>query len=159
MNVKPTSRRVVTSPVGPLTIGVAADRLAEVGFGPREERGPAHELIRSADAQLSEYFAGERTAFDLPLEIPGEGLLARVLTALLDVPYGDTVSYGELTSRLGLAAAQAREVGAALGRNPIAIVVPCHRVIGADGSLTGFGGGVGRKRRLLDLESPQLQLA
>jgi methylated-DNA-[protein]-cysteine S-methyltransferase len=159
MNVKPRSRRVVSSPVGPLSIGVAGDRLAEVAFDAKEERGPAHPLIRTAEAQLGEYFGGERTAFDLPLEIPGEGLLARVLSALLDVSYGETLSYGELTRRLGLEVTQAREVGAAIARNPIAIVIPCHRVIGADGSLTGFGGGLGRKRRLLDLESPQLQLA
>ena len=85
--------------------------------------------------------------------------MASVLTALAEVPYGETVSYKELTLAAGLDPAQVREVGAALGRNPLAIVLPCHRVIGSDGSLVGFGGGLERKRRLLDLEAPQLTLA
>ncbi len=82
-----------------------------------------------------------------------------MLTALAEVPYGETISYKELTLAAGLDLAQVREVGAALGRNPLAIVLPCHRVIGSDGSLVGFGGGLERKRRLLDLEAPQLTLA
>jgi methylated-DNA-[protein]-cysteine S-methyltransferase len=116
-------------------------------------------VLDSAARQLGEYFAGQRTSFDLPLATPAEGILGRVLTALAPVPFGETVSYKELTIAAGLDLSQVRDVGSTLGRNPLAIVLPCHRVIGADGSLVGFGGGLKRKRALLDLEAPQLQLA
>jgi methylated-DNA-[protein]-cysteine S-methyltransferase len=102
-------------------------------------------------AQLHEYFAGERTSFDIPLELEGTEFQLRVWNALCDIPYGETISYGELARRIDQPTA-ARGVGMANGSNPIAVIVPCHRVIGADGSLTGYGGGVERKRLLLDLE-------
>lgn len=104
-------------------------------------------------AQLAEYFAGERTAFHLPLVMDGTPFQQRVWAALREIPYGETRSYGELARRVGRPEA-ARAVGLANGRNPISVIVPCHRVIGADGSLTGFGGGIERKRTLLALESP-----
>jgi methylated-DNA-[protein]-cysteine S-methyltransferase len=103
--------------------------------------------------QLREYFAGERTSFDLPLEMDGTDFQRRVWGALREIPYGETRSYGELSRDLGLGARGARAVGLANGRNPISVIVPCHRVIGADGSLTGFGGGLDRKRILLELEA------
>lgn len=111
----------------------------------------APEAFADVVAQLGEYFAGARTRFDLPLAPAGTPFQRDVWTALLEIPYGQTRSYGELARRVGRPNAS-RAVGAANGRNPIAVIVPCHRVIGADGSLTGFGGGLDRKRLLLDLE-------
>ena len=107
--------------------------------------------------QLGEYFAGDRREFDLELELRGSEFERRVWDALREIPYGETRAYGEIAIAIG-APGQARAVGAANGRNPIAVVVPCHRVIGADGSLTGYAGGLERKRLLLDLEAPLAQL-
>jgi methylated-DNA-[protein]-cysteine S-methyltransferase len=102
--------------------------------------------------QLAEYFEGRRTTFDLPLVMAGNDFERRAWRALQEIPYGETISYGEQARRIGAPSA-ARAVGTANGRNPISIVVPCHRVIGANGSLTGYGGGLERKRTLLDLEA------
>jgi methylated-DNA-[protein]-cysteine S-methyltransferase len=107
--------------------------------------------------QLAEYFAGGRTAFDLPLRMEGTPFQQRVWAALREIDYGETTTYGALARGLGAPGA-ARAIGLANGRNPIAVIVPCHRVIGADGSLTGFGGGLERKRLLLELESPAAPL-
>jgi methylated-DNA-[protein]-cysteine S-methyltransferase len=104
--------------------------------------------LGSTRAQLTEYFAGERSGFDLPLAPEGTSFQRKVWNALCEIPYGETISYGELARRIGQPTA-ARAVGLANGSNPLPIVVPCHRVIGADGSLTGFGGGIERKRWLL----------
>lgn len=109
-------------------------------------------------AQLREYFAGERTAFDVPLQLDGTPFERTVWSALQEIPYGETASYGEIARRVGQPTA-ARAVGLANGRNPISVIVPCHRVIGANGSLTGYGGGLERKRTLLELEQPSVQLA
>lgn len=109
-------------------------------------------------AQLEQYFAGRRQRFELELAPTGGAFERRVWAALTEVPYGATVSYGEIARRVG-APTSARAVGTANGRNPIVVVVPCHRVIGADGTLTGYGGGLGRKRWLLDLEAGVQQLA
>jgi methylated-DNA-[protein]-cysteine S-methyltransferase len=106
----------------------------------------------AATAQLREYFAGERSEFDLELRLEGGAFERQVWEELLRIGYGETVSYGEIARRVGHPGS-ARAVGAANGRNPIAIIVPCHRVIGADGSLTGYGGGLECKRTLLDLEA------
>ena len=108
-------------------------------------------------AQLREYFAGERVAFDVPLAMHGSGFELKVWRALVGNPYGETASYGEIAARVGQPSA-ARAVGLANGRNPIAVIVPCHRVIGADGTLTGYGGGLERKRLLLELEHGQGRL-
>ena len=108
-------------------------------------------------AQLADYFDGRRTGFDLPLAMQGTPFQLRVWRALQDIPYGETISYGEQARRIGRPA-DPRAVGQANGRNPIAVIVPCHRVIGADGSLTGYGGGVERKRQLLELEAGVLSL-
>lgn len=112
---------------------------------------PAREPFEDALGQLEEYFSGSRTRFELPLAWDGTAFQRAVWSALLEIPYGETRSYGELAREIGRPRAS-RAVGAANGRNPIAIVVPCHRVIGSDGSLTGFGGGVQRKELLLGLE-------
>ena len=109
----------------------------------------------AARSQLEEYFQGQRTAFDLPLDLAGTGgtsFQRRVWAALGDIPYGATISYGELARRIGQPAA-VRAVGLANGRNPLSIIVPCHRVLGTGGALTGYGGGMARKRALLDLEA------
>ena len=112
---------------------------------------PARPPFAAAARQLGAYFAGELTRFDLELKPDGTPFQRMVWTALRAIPYGQTVTYGELAARLG-APGSSRAVGLANGKNPISIVVPCHRVIGADGSLTGYGGGLPRKRFLLDLE-------
>lgn len=112
--------------------------------------------FRKAIAQLEAYFAGELERFDLPLAPAGTPFQREVWCLLRSIPYGETVSYGELARRLGRSNAY-RAVGAANGRNPIPIIIPCHRVIGANGSLTGFGGGLEIKRRLLELETGRRQ--
>jgi methylated-DNA-[protein]-cysteine S-methyltransferase len=109
-------------------------------------------------SQLDEYLDGRRRGFELPFALKGNPFELRVWSALCEIPYGETASYGEIARALGEPRA-ARAVGAANGRNPIAVIVPCHRVIGADGTLTGYGGGLERKRLLLDLESGVLPLA
>jgi len=112
----------------------------------------AEDAFAAARAQLGEYFAGDRVDFDLELAPSGTPFQRGVWEALLEIPYGETASYGEIARRIGEPEA-ARAVGLANGRNPISIVVPCHRVVGADGSLTGYAGGIERKRFLLDLEA------
>jgi len=112
---------------------------------------PGEQPFAAAASQLKSYFAGQLTEFDLPLAPAGTEFQRRVWAGLRTIPYGETVSYGELARQLGSPSAS-RAVGLANGRNPIAIVVPCHRVIGSDGSLTGYGGGLDRKRFLLALE-------
>ena len=115
-------------------------------------RDDEHPVLAAARGQLGEYFARERRVFDLPLAPAGTAFQRRVWDALLEIPYGATASYGDIARRLGLPLTASRAVGLANGSNPVSIVVPCHRVIGADGSLTGYGGGLDRKRYLLDLE-------
>jgi methylated-DNA-[protein]-cysteine S-methyltransferase len=112
---------------------------------------PDDRAFPDAVQQLEAYFAGERTDFDLELSLAGSEFQRRVWQALLTIPYGETRSYGEIAEQIGASGA-ARAVGLANGRNPIAIIVPCHRVIGASGSLTGYGGGLERKQSLLELE-------
>ncbi|QFZ16562.1 methylated-DNA--[protein]-cysteine S-methyltransferase [Saccharothrix syringae] len=149
---------VVDSPVGPLTL--VAHRGALSGLYMTDQRHrPAQETFGPEDAapfgeveaQLAQYFAGERTSFDLEVDLIGTPFQRMVWQALCDIPYGETVSYGELAARLGRPTA-ARAVGLANGKNPISIVVPCHRVVGSTGDLTGYGGGLARKRHLLDFE-------
>jgi methylated-DNA-[protein]-cysteine S-methyltransferase len=156
------------SPVGELTLAANDDGLAAVYFEQhkyghsvderrdwtRDDHGsnPASRALEAARHQLTEYFAGRLRAFDLPLAPTGTRFQHHVWSELRQIPFGATSSYGELARRLGDPGA-ARAVGAANGRNPLSIVVPCHRVIGANGSLTGFGGGIERKRWLLAHET------
>jgi methylated-DNA-[protein]-cysteine S-methyltransferase len=142
-------------PVGELLLtsnGSALTRLLFSPFtvDPAWSEGPCH-VLDEAVAQLRDYFAGNRTDFDLPLDPAGTPFQLTVWRALREIPYAETINYGQLATRVGNSNAS-RAVGLANGRNPISIVVPCHRVIGANGSLTGYGGGLDRKRTLLDLE-------
>lgn len=132
---------------------VAAERATGRPVGDREDDDP---LLREAVAQLAGYFAREVKEFDLPLRPEGTPFQLRVWEQLRLVPYGETSSYGEIARRLGMNAGASRAVGAANGRNPIAIVIPCHRVVGTNGLLSGYAGGVERKQALLDLEQHAL---
>ena len=149
----------IDSPVGPLLLGADGEGLRLIEF-----HAPRHPMPRGADwregdsgvlqatrAQLGEYFNGARRTFDLPLAPRGTEFQRAVWRMLAGIPYGETISYAQLATRVGKPSAM-RAVGAANGRNPLPIVLPCHRVIGADGSLTGFGGGLPTKQFLLALE-------
>jgi methylated-DNA-[protein]-cysteine S-methyltransferase len=158
------SYTILGSPIGELLLvgaGGAIHGLSMLGGRPPQidpAWEPAEEPFAEAAAQLGEYFAGRRRDFDLALAMGGTPFQRRVWEELRAIPYGDTISYGELARRIGRPSA-VRAVGGANRRNPIAVIVPCHRVIGADGTLTGFGGGIDRKRALLDLEAGVLALS
>ena len=149
-----------TGPLGPMIVAATARGIAGIWFAgqrhipdhahwPRDDANP---LLRNAVAQLAEYFAGRRTTFDLPLDLQGGTAFQQsVWQALLKIPSGSTTSYRTLGERIGAPAAM-RAVGAAVGRNPVSIVVPCHRVLGSAGALTGYAGGLDRKTALLRLE-------
>jgi methylated-DNA-[protein]-cysteine S-methyltransferase len=143
---------VYESPVGPLRLEARDGALVALHLNARP--GPENlddPVLAEAATQLREYFAGTRTTFDLPLQMHGNTFEQRVWAALRGIPYGETASYGEIAQQIEAPGA-ARAVGVANGRNPIAIIVPCHRVVGANGKLVGFGGGLPMKRALLDLE-------
>jgi len=155
----------IDSPVGALSL-VATDsalvalvwrREAHAAAFEHAAEKPRHPLLRETARQLREYFAGSRRAFDLPLEFRGTEFQRRAWSALLIIPYGETRTYRQMAEQIGNPTA-VRAVGAANGRNPISIIAPCHRVIGMNGDLTGFGGGLDAKARLLNLEAPQRQL-
>lgn len=153
------ARAVHDTPFGQLTLLASDTGLRhvlwpgrEAGVVARIEDDPGHLVIRSACRQLDEYASGVRTGFDLPLDLRGTEFQTAVWNALRDVPHAATTTYGEIARRIGRPSA-VRAVGAAVGRNPVCIVVPCHRVVGSDGSLTGFAGGLDTKRRLLAHEA------
>jgi methylated-DNA-[protein]-cysteine S-methyltransferase len=156
---------VMDSPIGELRIVELKGAITAIEFSPfgnspdgrpRGERADDNPVLSLAVRQLVEYFARSRTEFDLPLAPEGTDFQHRVWEQLRAIGYGDTASYGEIAHRLGMTNAASRAVGLANGRNPIPIVIPCHRVIGADGSLTGYAGGVDRKQTLLELEQDAL---
>lgn len=156
---------VMSSPIGDLRIVEHHGEITAIEFSPfpetpdgrpRGERDDTCPVLVAAVAQLEAYFARERREFDLPLAPAGSAFQHRVWDQLRRIGYGDTASYGQIAHRLGLTNAASRAVGLANGRNPIPIVIPCHRVIGADGSLTGYAGGVERKQTLLELEQDAL---
>jgi methylated-DNA-[protein]-cysteine S-methyltransferase len=150
---------VVDSPIGPLGLIASEAGLQSVLFdGGRISSEGSSPVLDEAARQLEAYFEGDLVTFDLPLELHGTEFNRRCWLALASISYGQTVSYGEQARRLGLGNDAARAVGAANGRNPLPIVLPCHRVIGADGSLTGFGGGLHVKRFLLEHEGALLPL-
>jgi methylated-DNA-[protein]-cysteine S-methyltransferase len=153
------------TPIGTLMIAGDRDTICRIDF-PKDGRASKPEAdwtesargaVAHALRQLREYFAGKRTDFDLPLAPAGTVFQRAVWRRLQEIPYGETISYGELAQRIGNPKAS-RAVGAANGQNPIPIVIPCHRVIGANGKLTGFGGGLPTKEALLALEARQLSL-
>ena len=148
----------VDTPVGPLGLAASERGLRRILWPGEPGAGGDEELLTAAAAQIREYFAGTRRTFELPLELEGTEFQRRAWLALAEIPYGETRSYGEQARRLGVPRA-ARAVGAANGANPLPIVLPCHRLVGADGSLTGFGGGLDVKRRLLEHEAATTQRA
>ncbi len=159
-----TRHAVIDSPLGELTL--VADGSALIGlyfrhhwyrppkdsFGPRIDAA-SDELLAEAQTQLSEFLTGDRMDFDLPTTLRGDDLQRRVWDRLTTIPFGDTVTYGDIAAELA-DGTTAQEVGAAVGRNPLSIIVPCHRVVGKNGKLTGYAGGLERKQFLLDLEEP-----
>ncbi len=155
---------VIDSPVGELRLVEHNGAITAIDFSPFQagtgrplgDRDDAHPVLSECARQLGAYFAGELTGFDLPLAPDGTDFQRRVWEALLEVKHGETASYGEIARRLGMTNAASRAVGLANGRNPIPVVIPCHRIIGADGSLTGYAGGLARKQLLLDLETDSL---
>lgn len=152
--------KTIPSPVGALTLvasdaGLAAilwenDRPGRVKLGALEE-APDHPVLAEAERQLQGYFAGERERFDVPLDFRGTDFQKSVWAALLTIPFGETRSYAEIARQIGRPSAS-RAVGAANGRNPISIIAPCHRVVGTNGALTGFAGGLAAKELLLGME-------
>ena len=154
--------RTVDSPVGPLTLAGRDGRLRHLRMVDQTYE-PDHDgwevddrAFDDAAAQLDAYFAGDLLHFDLELDLIGTEFQRRVWAALLTIPYGETRSYGEIARQIGSPPGASRAVGLANGHNPIGIIVPCHRVIGANGSLTGYGGGIARKRQLLDMEQQRV---
>ncbi len=156
-----TVYRVMNSPVGKLKLvannrGLLAllwndGKMASKAFQDAEEQKKSHPILDQAENQLKEYFRGARTSFSLKLDLQGTTFQKKVWQALLTIPFGETRSYGQIAVQVGSPRA-VRAVGGANGRNPISIIVPCHRVIGASGHLTGFGGGLKVKSQLLELE-------
>ena len=152
---------VVSTRIGELTVVVSEDVLVGVYFPHHWVKPTAETLgerVESTDpliavvvAQLGEYFGGSRRTFELPTRLEGSEFQRRVWSVLEEIPYGETTTYGEIAAQLG---EPAQAVGKAVGQNPLSIVVPCHRVIGKDGSLTGYAGGLQRKQFLLDVEEP-----
>jgi methylated-DNA-[protein]-cysteine S-methyltransferase len=159
---------VYESPIGPLTLGAGEGGIGRIRFPgegePVASGGAPGARLAAATAQLAEYFGGERRGFEVDLDLCGTPLQLRVWELLRRIPYGATTSYGELTAQIDAALfppelepwRRVRAVGTEIGRTPTPIVVPCHRVIGADGSLVGYGGGLERKAALLDLERRQV---
>ena len=147
------------SPLGDIALVPDGDALAGAFFVGEKYfpalargQGAAPDIVRRAREQLQEFFLGRRRVFDLPLRLHGTPFQRRVWQALLGIPYGTVVSYGELARSMGLGSGHSRAVGSANGRNPVSIIVPCHRVIGENGALTGYAAGLPRKQALLSLE-------
>jgi methylated-DNA-[protein]-cysteine S-methyltransferase len=163
---RPTEWTVYESPLGLLTVSGGPEGIGSVHFPGRSPHldEAARRPMTEAVAQLDEYFAGERKAFDLTLDLAGSSLQKLVWARLRQIPYGSTVSYAELAGQIDASAFPdglepyrcVRAAAAAIGRTPTPILVPCHRVIGADGSLTGYGGGLQRKQALLELEGCEI---
>ncbi len=155
---------LMSSPVGELRIVEHDGAISQIEFSPfrdsdgrpKGDRDDQHPVLVEARRQLTAYFERDLKEFDLPLAPVGSDFQQRVWEQLRGIGYGETASYGEIASRLGMTNAASRAVGLANGRNPIPIVIPCHRVIGADGTLTGYAGGIERKQSLLTLEQDAL---
>lgn len=164
MTANPIYYDIIPSPIGPMMLVADDDGLRELRFEldyrpqtPLDSWVHAPDKLAQVRTQLEEYFAGERVEFDLKLNMQGTDFQKDVWQALVTIPYGVTTSYGEISQRINRPKAS-RAVGAANGRNPVPVIVPCHRVIGSNGSLTGFGGGLAAKQWLLELESRRFSL-
>lgn len=153
----------VVTPLGAVTIVATGEAITGIYFSDQRHRPKDaalgdhvddDALVDAAASQLVEYLAGDRTDFDLPVHTHGDAFHQAVWNALRGIPFGTTTTYGQVAAEIGMPQ-QAQRVGQAVGRNPVGIVIPCHRVIGADGSLTGYAGGLQRKRWLLELEEPK----
>lgn len=151
------TERTLETPVGRLLLCTDGDALTEIRFNAKEVRTDASPVLEQAERELNEYFAGKRKAFSVPVSPKGTPFQRRIWDALRGIPYGETVSYGEVARRIGSPRA-CRAAGMANHKNPIPIVIPCHRVIGADGGMTGYGGGLEIKRRLLELEGIHVEV-
>ena len=158
------SHATIDTPIGPIHLAATAAGLTHAVYPTRDHGMPAGDgspeaarIVAETTCQLNEFFAGERRAFDLPLAPEGTDFQLATWRALRDIPFGATLSYGELAARIGRPSA-ARAVGAANGANPISVIVPCHRVVGANGKLTGYAGGLEAKHKLLVLEGRDLPL-
>ena len=159
-----TTHTITGSPIGELTLVADEGKLTGVyfphhwykpdpdTFGPRSDAG-----FEQVTEQLAEYFAGDRKRFELPVEPRGVAFQALIWGLIEEIPYGQTATYGDLARQAG-GGVTPKDVGAAVGRNPVSVIVPCHRVVGRDGSLTGYAGGLARKRFLLDLEERSARL-
>ena len=149
-----TSQVSIDSPLGPLALTSDGEFLIGLDIGTRVSQPSSDAVIELATRQLDEYFAGKRTTFDLPLKAQGTAFQQSIWSALQDIPYGQTTSYGELGSAIGKPGS-ARAVGGAVGANPLPIVIPCHRVLASDRRITGYSGGEGipTKEKLLGLEN------
>jgi len=155
---------VMDSPIGDLRLVERDGAITQIEFSPfrdgdgrpKGDRDDAHPVLVETARQLAAYFAGDLKDFDLPLAPVGSDFQQRVWKELQLIAYGETASYGQIALKLGMTNAASRAVGLANGRNPIPIVIPCHRVIGANGTLTGYAGGLGRKQQLLELEQDAL---
>ncbi|QVN15028.1 methylated-DNA--[protein]-cysteine S-methyltransferase [Burkholderia cenocepacia] len=158
-----TPAHLIPSPLGDIAVRIEDDALTGLYFV-GQKYFPSLAIVRAADAlarspvarrvaeEIAEYFTGARDTFSVPIHLRGTAFQQRVWKELLAIPFGELVSYGDITERVGLPMSGARAVGGAVGRNPVSIIVPCHRVVGASGSLTGYAGGIDRKRALLSLE-------
>jgi methylated-DNA-[protein]-cysteine S-methyltransferase len=159
--------RLMPSPLGDILLRAEDDCLSGLFFvgqkycpalpsPPARAGAGAPPVMRRACEEIAAFFAGEKRAFEVPLKLAGSAFQQRVWQALAAIPYGTVVSYGTLAARLGFGPAHARAVGSAAGRNPVSIIIPCHRVLGGTGELTGYAGGLHRKQALLALENPRL---
>ncbi|CAD9217488.1 Methylated-DNA--protein-cysteine methyltransferase [Burkholderia cenocepacia] len=158
---------LIPSPLGDIAVRIENDALTGLYFV-GQKYFPSLAIVRDTDAlarspvarrvaeEIAEYFTGARDTFSVPIHLRGTAFQRRVWQELLAIPFGELVSYGDITARVGLPMSGARAVGGAVGRNPVSIIVPCHRVVGASGSLTGYAGGIDRKRALLSLEGAEL---
>ncbi|WP_419687950.1 methylated-DNA--[protein]-cysteine S-methyltransferase [Burkholderia theae] len=163
-----TPAHLIPSPLGDIAVRIEDDALTGLYFVGQKyfpslaiaDKADAHAsspIARKVAEEIAEYFTGMRETFSVPIHLRGTTFQRRVWKELLAIPFGELVSYGDITERVGLPMSGARAVGGAVGRNPVSIIVPCHRVVGASGSLTGYAGGIDRKRALLSLEGAGFQ--
>lgn len=155
-DTRPLFVQIIETPLGVLSLSANDSALSAIHFGSLEHPVCPNGILENASLQLFEYFAGKRQKFTIPIQIAGTPFQYQVWQSLREIPYGQLISYAQLAKRLGNLSA-IRAVAAANGKNPIPIIIPCHRVIGSDGSLTGYSGGIEKKRYLIDLEAQNIR--